>query len=126
MGYHIGRIAPPGPDGGIDITAYKDPLGTMAPRLRVQVKHRSDKAKVQEIRELLGLLKEGDIGMFVSTGGFTSDAIDEARKAAKHIETLDLVRFIQFWQQYYGTLPESGKVLLPLRTLYFLAPEEES
>ncbi len=126
MGYHIGHIAPPGPDGGIDITAYKDPLGTMTPRIRVQVKHRGEKAKVQEIRELQGLLKEGDVGMFVATGGFTKDAIDAVRTAAKHIEIIDLGRFIQFWQQYYGTVPESGKTQLPLRTLYFLAPEDES
>ena len=31
MGYHVRHVAPPGPDGGVDITAYKDPLGSNPP-----------------------------------------------------------------------------------------------
>jgi restriction system protein len=126
MGYHVAHIAPPGPDGGVDIIAYKDPLGTTVPRIKVQVKHRSEKVKVQEVRELHGLLRDEDIGIFVSSGGFTKDAIEEARKMSKHIDTMDLSRLIGFWQQYYETLRESGKALLPLTRLYFLAPVEEN
>src|SRR3712207_7764782 len=43
MGYHVPHVSPPGPDGGIDIMAYRDPLGTTAPRIKVQVKHRQSK-----------------------------------------------------------------------------------
>src|SRR5258708_4775042 len=32
MGYHVPFVAPPGRDGGVDVIAYKDPLGTVAPR----------------------------------------------------------------------------------------------
>lgn len=126
MGYHVAHIAPPGPDGGVDIIAYKDPLGTTVPRIKVQVKHRSEKVKVQEVRELHGLLKDEDIGIFVSSGGFTKDAIEEARKMAKHIDTMDLSRLIGFWQKYYDSVRESKKSLLPLTRLYFLAPIEEN
>ena len=42
MGYHISTVAERGPDGGIDIIAYTDPLGTSQPRIIVQVKHRPD------------------------------------------------------------------------------------
>jgi len=38
MGYHVSWIAPPGKDGGIDIVAWNDPLGTKPPRIKVQVK----------------------------------------------------------------------------------------
>jgi len=38
MGYHTPFIAPKGRDGGIDVEAYSDPLGTVAPRIIVQVK----------------------------------------------------------------------------------------
>jgi restriction system protein len=31
MGYHIAWISPPGPDQGLDILAYRDPLGTADP-----------------------------------------------------------------------------------------------
>jgi len=37
MGYHISDVAKRGPDGGIDIIAYNDPLGTTQPRIIVQV-----------------------------------------------------------------------------------------
>ncbi len=126
MGYHVPLIAPPGPDGGIDIVAYKDPLGTSTPRVRVQVKHREQKVNVKEVRELEGLLrKDGDMGLIVSSGGFTSDAVQEIRSCSKHIETMDLDRVIRLWGQHYETIPESGKLLLPLVKLYFLAPPEE-
>jgi len=52
MGYQVPFVAPPGRDGGIDVIAYKDPLGTTAPRIKVQVKHRDQKATVREVREL--------------------------------------------------------------------------
>lgn len=101
MGYHVPFIAPPGRDGGIDIVAYKDPLGTSTPRIRVQVKHREQKLTVKEVRELEGLLrKEGDIGLIVSSGGFTSEVEREIRASSKHIETMDLDRLILLWQQY--------------------------
>jgi restriction system protein len=126
MGYHVPFIAPPGRDGGIDIVAYKDPLGTSTPRIRVQVKHREQKLTVKEVRELEGLLrKEGDIGLIVSSGGFTSEVEREIRASSKHIETMDLDRLILLWQQYYDNVRESGKALLPLVKLYFLAPSEE-
>lgn len=126
MGYHVPFVAPPGQDGGIDIVAYKDPLGTTTPRIKVQVKHREQKVTVREVRELEGLLrKEGDIGLFVSSGGFTSEVQREIRASLRHIETMDLNRIIQLWQQYYDNLRETGKSLLPLIKLYFLAPPEE-
>jgi len=37
MGYFTPFVAPQGKDGGLDILAYRDPLGSVAPRLKVQV-----------------------------------------------------------------------------------------
>ncbi len=126
MGYFVAHVAPPGPDGGVDVTAYKDPLGTVAPRIRVQVKHRDQKVTIQEVRELEALLrKEGDIGLFVSRGGFTADAEREIRSSTKHIETMDLDRLVNLWQQHYDKISEPGKALLPLVKVHFLAPAEE-
>lgn len=126
MGFHIARIAPPGKDGGIDIDAYQDPIGVKTPRIKVQVKHREDKASVKEIRELKGLLnKDGDTGLFVSSGGFSSDAISAARDSDKHIELIDLGKLLRLWEEHYEKIPESGRKLLPLVKLFFLAPTEE-
>jgi restriction system protein len=63
MGYYMPFVAPRGKDGGVDIPAYRDPVGSVPPRLKVQVKHREQKVNVSEVRELMGLLaKEGDVG----------------------------------------------------------------
>lgn len=125
MGYYTPFIAPKGKDGGIDIIAYKDPLGTESPRMKVQVKHRADSTSVKEIRELMGLLqKDGDIGIFISSGGFTSDAKSTARTAPVHLELVDLPRFVELWQEFYPKMVDEDKNLLPLLPIYFLAPSE--
>jgi restriction system protein len=126
MDYFVPYLAPPGRDGGVDIVAYKDPLGTVAPRINVQVKHRDQKVDVKTVRELEGLLRrEGDIGLIVSSGGFTKDVEIEIRHSNKHIETMDLDRLVSLWQQHYEKISETGKALLPLVKVYFLAPAEE-
>jgi len=126
MGYFTPFVAPRGKDGGVDVIAYRDPLGTVHPRIKVQVKHRAQNpATVQEIRQLLGLLqKDGDVGMFVSSGGFTSDAKASALSAHVHMELVDFQRFISLWQDFYDKMSDEDKNLLPLRPVYFLAPQD--
>jgi restriction system protein len=123
MGYHTPFVAPKGKDGGIDILAYRDPFGTQSPRIKVQVKHRDQKATVQEVRQLVGLLnKDGDTGLFVSISGFTDEAVSAIRNASRHMEKLDLDTFIDLWEQYYEKMVEEDKALMPLRRISFLAP----
>jgi len=123
MGYYTPFVAPRGKDGGVDVVAYQDPLGVKMPRIKVQVKHKESSATVQEVRELMGLLqKEGDVGMFVSTGGFTADAKQTARTSQVHVELIDLERFISLWQDFYVKLPDEDKDLLRLRPVYFYEP----
>jgi restriction system protein len=123
MGYFTPFVAPTGKDGGVDIIAYRDPLGTSTPRIKIQVKHRESAANAQELRQLRGLLqKDGDVGIFVSSGGFTSDAKHEARTAQVHVELIDLSRFLALWQEFYGKLTDEDKNLFPLLPIYFLAP----
>lgn len=71
------------------------------------------------------LRKEGDIGLIVSSAGFTSETEKEVRSSTRHIETMDLERVITLWEQHYGKVREQGKALLPLAKLYFLTPTEE-
>jgi len=123
MGYYTPFVAPQGKDGGIDVLAYRDPLGTVSPRIKVQVKHRDSTAAVQEVRQLMGLLqKDGDVGMFVSSGGFTPDSKTTARGSHVHVELIDLDRFISLWQEFYSKLSDEDKSLLPLVPIYFYAP----
>jgi len=125
MGYFTPFIAPKGPDGGIDLKAYKDPLGTSDPRIIVQVKQKpGTRCSVTEIRELGGLLRrDGDVGLFVATGGFTKDARSESNNSIRHIELIDLRRFVELWQEHYDAMSEEDKSLMPLREILFLSPE---
>ncbi|MFA6170631.1 MAG: restriction endonuclease [Candidatus Margulisiibacteriota bacterium] len=126
MGYYTPFVASKGPDGGIDIVAYKDPIGAQSPRIRIQVKHRMEtKVGRPEVASLNGdLQKEGYIGVIVSTGGFSADALVEIRKANKHIEKINFDEFIDLWEEHYDKLSDEDKNLLPLRKVLFLAPEE--
>ena len=83
MEYHVSWISPPGKDGGVDILAWNDPLGTRPPRIKVQVKREKDKINVSTLRSFMALLGENDVGLFVSVSGFTRDAEDEARTEAR-------------------------------------------
>lgn len=125
MGYYTPFVAPRGKDGGVDIVAYRDPLGTASPRIQAQIKHKEASATVQEVRQLMGLLqKEGDVGIFVSTSGFSLDARTTARSSHIHIELIDLSRFIGLWQEFYEKMSDEDKSLMPLRPVYFLAAQE--
>lgn len=126
MKYHTPFVSPKGRDGGLDIIAYNDPLGATVPRLKVQVKHRPDSSvPVDDIRSLTGLLnKDGDIGVFVTSGTFTSEAERSARESHRHIKLLDIDNFIALWQEFYNKLTDDDKNMLPLHSIYFLGSNE--
>lgn len=124
MGYYVSWRAPKGKDGGIDIFAANDVLATQGPRIRVQVKRQIQQVNVDGLRAFMALLNDGDVGMFVSLGGFTKDAGDEARKQEKRRVTLvDADLLIKLWTDNYDKLDDEAHRLLPLRRIYFLAPE---
>lgn len=125
MGYHVSWIAPPGPDKGMDILAHTDPLGTSVPRIKVQVKRRADKISAEGLRSFMAVLGDQDVGIFVSTGGFTADAASEARTQERRKVTLiDSERLFDLWVEHYEKIAESDKRLLPLKPVYYLAPSE--
>ncbi|HUL00954.1 MAG TPA: restriction endonuclease [Nitrospirota bacterium] len=123
MGYYVNWIAQQGKDGGIDIVAWNDPLGTKPPRIKVQVKRRKDNIKVDELRGFLSLINEGDVGIFLTTGGFTKDAEELARaQERRKITLLDSQKLVDLWIEYNDKLEKDKRYLLPLQPIYFLAP----
>ena len=126
MGYHISEIAKRGPDGGIDIIAYNDPLGTTQPRIIVQVKHKpTTNISSDEIQKLAGTLKRTtDVGIFVTSGDFSKPAEKEARNSREHIELIGFDRFVSLWTEYYYKLNDEQKNMLPLHPIYFLGSNE--
>ena len=125
MDYHVSWIAPVGPDKGVDIIAHVDPLGIEKGRIKVQVKRRTDKIPVGEVRSFLAVLGEDDVGIFVTTAGFTSEAEAEARsQERRRIMLLDAKRLFDLWVEHYDKIPEAQRRLLPLRPVHYLAPNE--
>lgn len=124
MGYFVAWISPPGKDGGVDILAYSDPLGTRPPRIKVQVKRVGDNVSVDGLRSFMALLGDDDVGLFVTTSAFTKDAQNEARTQEKRkITLIDLERLFDLWVEYYPKLEDSARRRLPLKPIYFLAPD---
>jgi len=126
MGYHISDVAKRGPDGGIDIIAYNDPLGTTQPRIIVQVKHKpTTNISSDEIQKLAGTLKRtSDVGIFVTSGDFTKPAQKEARNSREHIELIGFDRLVSLWTEYYSKLDDEQKNMLPLHPIYFLGSND--
>ncbi len=123
MGYFVSWVAPPGKDGGTDIIALVDPLGTKPPRIKVQVKRQKEAVNVQAVRSFIAVIGESDVGLFVCTGGFTRDAADEARTQEKRrMRLIDLDELVDLWVKYYEKLTEEARQHLPLKPIYFLAP----
>lgn len=127
MGYYTPFIAPKGKDGGIDIIAYQDPLGTMQPTLKVQVKHYpTTPISVDVVRSLIGTLtKDGEVGLLVTSGTFTSEAVREARHSHQRLRLINIDELITLWIEYYDKISENDKALLPILPVYFVKPQTD-
>jgi len=109
---------PPGRDRGVDIIAYPDALGFERPRVKAQVKHRKGKTSGPEMRSFIGVLREGDNGLFVSTGGFTDEAKLEAERSRERITLLDRDGFIKLMLEYYEALDPIFQSKIPLKQIW--------
>jgi restriction system protein len=120
-----GWRTPPGRDGGIDILAFGDPLGTRPPRIKVQVKRQEGTVSVDGLRSFMAVLGDDDVGIFVNTGGFTKDAMQEARtQANRRVTLVDLERLFELWVEHYSRLDDEARRRMPLKPIYFLVPQE--
>jgi len=123
MGYHVSWISPPGKDGGIDIIAHSDPLGTKPPRIKIQVKRVNSKITSDGLKSFIALVNEDDVGLYVSTGGFTRDAEDFARNQERRkITLINLEKFFDLWVEYFAKLDPAAQKRFPLTPIHFLTP----
>jgi restriction system protein len=125
MGYYPSWVAPAGRDGGLDIIAHPDPLGTRPPRIKVQVKRNAARIDEDGLRSFLSLVNEDDAGLFVALGGFTRAAEDAARRQERRkITLIDLNRLVELWVEFYAKLDDLARERLPLTPIHFLSPKE--
>lgn len=123
---YVTRVSPPGKDGGIDILAAPGPLGFDRPRICIQVKSSNVPASVQVLRELQGVMSKvrADQGLFVSWGGFNSEAKQEAKDAFFTIRLWDQGNILQEIFKYYERFDDELKAELPLKRIWSLVIEE--
>jgi len=124
---YITKQSPPGPDGGVDILAASGPLGFDAPRICVQVKSSSSAIDVKVLRELQGVVSKvrASQGLLVSWGGFTTQALQEARDAFFSIRLWDQGALLDEIFKYYERFDDELKAELPLKRIWGLVIEEE-
>ena len=119
MGYRT-RVSPKGPDRGVDILASPDGLGLQEPRIKVEVKHRPRTAMgSQDLRSFLDGLRDGDRGLYISTGGFTKEAGYEADRSKIPVALLDLDGLVASIVTYYESFDTDGRALLPMAKVYW-------
>ncbi|RSX56260.1 restriction endonuclease [Bifidobacterium samirii] len=122
LGYHA-SVTPKGADGGRDIIAGPDPLGMEPPRIIVEVKHRQHSMGAQEVRAFVAGLRDGDRGLYVSTGGFSREARYEADRANIPVRLVNLDDFARLYTEAYDRMEPGTRALLPLTRIWWPADE---
>lgn len=119
MGY-FARRTEKGPDRGVDVVATSDALGLDSPRIKVQVKHRSQRASVGDMRNFIATLRSPDRGLFVSTGGFTREALYEADRTPQgtSVTTLKGDEFIELLMEHYERMEPEARAMIPLKRVF--------
>lgn len=121
MGYKT-TVSAKGPDRGKDILASPDGLGLEPPRIRVEVKHRpGTQIGATDLRSFIGGLREGDRGVYVSTGGFSKEGHYEAERAPVPVALLDSDGLVKLLIQHYEAADTQTRDLAPLIKVYWPA-----
>ena len=119
MGYKT-LVSPAGADRGKDIIASPDGFGFEPPRIVVEVKHRNARMGSTEIRSFLGGRHKDDRGLYVSTGGFTKEALYEGERSNVHLTMWTLDELARTLMAHYPMTDPETKRLVPLS--YFYVP----
>jgi restriction system protein len=126
IGYHLAWVAPPEKERGlINFVIYSDPLGLSTPRKKVHILHGGQSVLLEGLRAFMSALGPEDVGIFISSGGFTSNVIKEAQaQRSSRITLIDLDNFFDLWVEYYDKLTDAGRRRFPLKPIHFLSPLE--
>jgi restriction system protein len=122
MGYRT-RLSEEGPDGGIDIVAHKDELGFEPPIIKVQAKSTEGSVGDPVVSALYGKVGNGEFGLLVTLGSFTTRA-DNFARSKSNLRLIDGDALVELVFQHYDQFDSRYKGLLPLRRVYVPQPVE--
>ena len=125
MGYKT-KVAPPGPDRGVDIFASPDGLGLQEPRIFVEVKHRpATSIGAPLIRSFIGGRQPGDKCLYISTGGFSKEAFYEAERSNIPLSLLGTNEIKDLLIDHYESLDMEAQRIVPLTKIYWPTPSND-
>jgi restriction system protein len=126
MGYHVTWVASPEKDHGpVDMVANVDPIGAKGLRILTQISHKGQAVTMEGLKSFSSILSAGDYGLFVATGGFTSDVMEQIGLGVfKRITLVDMEGLYSLWVKFYDQMGEEAKSRFPLKAIYFLNKQE--
>ena len=101
-------------DEGIDVIAHRDELGIEPPILKIQVKAQEGNIAADAVKAFYAMVHERDVGIFITTGGFTQAAGEFARTKG-NLKLVDGVSFIDLIQRHYDRLDLKHRQQIPLK-----------
>lgn len=115
------HVSPPGPDGGVDISAGRGPLGLDSPRLLVQVKS-GGQIGAPVVSQLQGVMSTfgADQGLLVAWGGLTKPGRDSLRNQHLRVRVWEATDVVSAVLRTYDQLPDDIKAGLPLKRVWVL------
>jgi len=124
MGF-FARVTSQSADGGIDIIAHKDELGFEPPIIKVQCKQTLDTVGRPKVQELHGAIEQGEHGLFVTLGTYTSDARTFER-GKPNLRLIDGPGLVDLIYNHYERFEPRYQMLLPLKRTYIPGPSISS
>lgn len=115
MGYKA-RVTRPVKDDGIDVIAHRDELGVEPPRFKIQVKTQGANVGADAVKAFYASIDERDVGIFITTGGYTAAATDFARTRA-NLRMIDGIELIDLIAKYYDQFDLKHRQMIPLRRI---------
>jgi restriction system protein len=103
-------------DDGIDVVAHRDELGIEPPILKIQVKAHEANIGADLVKSFYAMIHDRDVGVFITTGGYTAAAHDFARSKA-NFRLVDGAEFVGLIEKYYDGLDTKFRKVIPLRRL---------
>ena len=112
--------APPGADGGIDITAGRGLLGLESPKLIVQVK--TGQIAVEVVAQLNGLVSThgADYGLLATWTGLSKPARDAVKHQRFRVKVWDASDIVAALQRNYDRLPQDIQARIPMERVWML------
>ena len=113
MGYNA-RATRRHRDEGVDVVAHRDELGIEPPIVKIQVKAHDANIGADSVKAFYAMVDERDVGIFITTGDYTTGAADFARSKG-NLKLVDGPGFVGLIQKYYDRLDLKFRRQIPLR-----------